>query len=685
MTDSSRTDFTPSETLPSPAGSMIDSSQLGTCTDHEGLVISTDLAPSGSDWPMDVDFDLLPGILPIFERDGIGATQVEQALNKSVVIGYGQASASGQHPILDHYDTMTLHAVTPTNDEVPNIQSCYPNQNQRILDRLAVIDRAYHHTAVTNPFLADDGPRYIPGAIDGTAAPWSPWVASQPLGNVPPVPELLYEPAVEVVVGDRNSQGYGYPEGLAEEFDLEMHMEEDVCLDGPAFPEVNVGPPPPPDPLGPPIDMANRSKDHPSEDYKTRLVGGRRHGPLDAQSRQNAQTTRQRGGQCWSCILQRGQQAILAEQHDPQKLRAFASNRVNRWLDNHMTIYLTWGYFRNIKCDVTEVESNGPSLLLQNQYRLNLETNQYDLVQVPSPPLGMVLMLVKVWRTKLDSYLEELLETSFGRFPEVCFRGDACRVERDLLLPIFEYHQAASGKVRKLVHQSLKLVVVTHIMTHSMTLVESTKDYVYDRLRNPPRERYGQQTSPRWVNKQFKFLLCALHQDLLRDVLSQIQETLRLSGKRATWAALFAGMTILAMTTESMQMAVRGKDETDKGEGTVRQNDTTADEAIKLMDERFDLLENIFHQAHRTPSSRGLNPVQKIQDRAILDGASQSLAAKASEIIENHHKFLIARRGLTPPTKASEPQTGRLVARFLLCFSPPVEQHHHQPADPASS
>lgn len=174
-----------------------------------------------------------------------------------------------------------------------------------------------------------------------------------------------------------------------------------------------------------------------------------------------------------------------------------------------------------------------------------------------------------------------------------------------------------------------------------MTLVESTKDYVYDRLRNPPRERYGQQTSPRWVNKQFKFLLCALHQDLLRDVLSQIQETLRLSGKRATWAALFAGMTILAMTTESMQMAVRGKDETDKGEGTVRQNDTTADEAIKLMDERFDLLENIFHQAHRTPSSRGLNPVQKIQDRAILDGASQSLAAKASEIIENHRESLL--------------------------------------------
>ncbi|KAL9026427.1 MAG: hypothetical protein Q9196_004907 [Gyalolechia fulgens] len=313
-------------------------------------------------------------------------------------------------------------------------------------------------------------------------------------------------------------------------------------------------------------------------------------------------------------------EASLAEQHDPQKLRTFATNRVNRWLDNHMTVDLTWGYFRNIKCDVTEIEPNGPSLLLKNQYRLNLETNQYDLFQA-----------------------------------------------------------------RKLVHQSLKLVVITHIMTHSMTLVESTKDQVYDRLRNPPPERYGQQTSPRWLNKQIKFLLCALHQDILRDVLSQIQETLRLSGKKATWAALFASMTILAMTTESLQVAVRCKDETDKGEGTVRQNDTTADEAIKLMDERFELLKNLFHQGHRTLSSKGLNPIRKVQDRTFLDGASQSLASKASEIIDSYYEFLVARHVLTPPTKASEPQTARLIARFLLCFSPPVEQHHHQPADPASS
>ncbi|KAL8936532.1 MAG: hypothetical protein Q9211_004141 [Gyalolechia sp. 1 TL-2023] len=562
---------------------------------------------------MDLDFDVLPGIVPIFPREGIRTTQVEQARNLSAATGYGQASASSQHP--DHYDTMMHHAVSPTNDEGSNIQSCYHHHNQRTLHHLAVFDRVYHHTPVTQHLastapLADDEPRYIPGAIDGTAVPWSPWVVNGLVGAVHPVSELIYEPAIDAVIANRNPKGYGYPEGLAEDRDPEMLMEEDSCLHDSDFPELNC--------------IFENEDD---EVCKACMNKNKRTQSLIPK-----------------CICVRLPDltsifipASLAEQHDPQKLRTFATNRVNRWLDNHMTVDLTWGYFRNIKCDVTEIEPNGPSLLLKNQYRLNLETNQYDLFQVPSPPLGMILMPVDGWRKRLNLYLEELLKTSFGRFPEVCFRGEACRVERDFLLPIFEYHQAATGRARKLVHQSLKLVVITHIMTHSMTLVESTKDQVYDRLRNPPPERYGQQTSPRWLNKQIKFLLCALHQDILRDVLSQIQETLRLSGKKATWAALFASMTILAMTTESLQVAVRCKDETDKGEGTVRQNDTTADEAIKLMDERFELLKNLFHQGHRTLSSKGLNPIRKVQDRTFLDGASQSLASKASEIIDSYY------------------------------------------------
>lgn len=708
---------------------MFDVSQLNACTGPEGSRISDDSASYGNGWPMDVDFNPWPGIVPFFERDAMRTLEIGQSRIESAAIGNGQEVVSSQHPEPYHYgSSMTYQAIIPEINQASNVQSRYHNQNQMI-DRLAVFERAYQHAPVTRHMstapLIDEEPRHVPEAIHMATGPWSPCVAGELNGGIHPVSELMYEPAMDVMVVDQKPQGHGYP-GKYTDTNPDTLMAENVFLHDPPFQDMNIGPPPTPDPIGPPFDTAGGAKDHSSEDHKTGLVGGRRQGPLDPESRRNAQATRQRGGSCWSCALQRGQctfenendetcktcknrnkrtqslllkcicarlpdltssfiPASLAEQYDPQKLRTFASARVDRWLDNYMTVYLTWGYFRSIKCDVTEIESKGPSLLFQNQYRLNLETNQYDLVSVPSPPLGMVLMFVNGWRTKLDMYLEELLQTSFRGFPKVCFRGDACRVERDFLLPIFEYHQAASGKAQKLVHLSLKLVVVTHIMTHSMTLVESTKDAVYDQLRNPPRDRYPTQTSPRWLNKQFKFLLCALHQAILREFLGQIQELLRRANKKDAWAALFASMTVLAMTTESLQVSVRGKDETDKGEGIVRKDDNTANEAIEVMEERFEFLKNLFHQAHRTLSPKGLNPIQNIQDRACLDPASQSLAAAASEIIERYHDFLIARQVLPPPIEAREPQTARLVARFLLLFSPPTKQHHHQPADPASS
>lgn len=112
-----------------------------------------------------------------------------------------------------------------------------------------------------------------------------------------------------------------------------------------------------------------------------------------------------------------------------------------------MVVYLTWGYYRHIKCDATEIESRGPNLLQQNQFRLNLATNRYDIVTVPSPPLGMVLMPVAEWRRKLNDYLEDLLRTSFWQFPDVCFRGDDYRVAKDFLIPVFEYHEAATDRV----------------------------------------------------------------------------------------------------------------------------------------------------------------------------------------------------------------------------------------------
>ncbi|KAL8863718.1 MAG: hypothetical protein Q9198_010400 [Flavoplaca austrocitrina] len=310
-----------------------------------------------------------------------------------------------------------------------------------------------------------DIPRYVPWSAADTL-PWSPEVLNdEQIKRSPGAQELLYEPAMDF-----------YPRSLAVRHG----------------PENNIDPPPPPDPVGPPTQMVDRNGRLSRKTANARR-GGRRHQPLNSHSRQNAKMIRQAQGQCWSCILQRNPchfktkrdeictgctkkrmpsllpiclcirlqeltrdflPASLADLRDTIRLRAFAGARIHQWLDNHFEVCITWGHeFRPIKVGVTEIEPEGTSLLLQNQYRLNLLTNQYDLFQAPSPPLGIQLMFVREWRVRLDGYLEEIIRGSFGRFPAICFRGDDCRVEKEFLIPIFNYHEAATtGRVSLLYH-----------------------------------------------------------------------------------------------------------------------------------------------------------------------------------------------------------------------------------------
>lgn len=173
-------------------------------------------------------------------------------------------------------------------------------------------------------------------------------------------------------------------------------------------------------------------------------------------------------------------------------------------------------------------------------------------------------------------------------------------------------------------------------MTHQLTLVENTRDSVYEQLRNRPPEKYGPHTSPRWLSRQFKSLLSTLHLDVLNRVLSLVQDTLRGTYRKAFWAALFASMLVVAMTTETQEQTVRCKEQTDKGEGTIGHDDKRADEEISLMDEKFELLKNLFHQGYRTLSRKGFNPLQSFASRDSLDQASQSFAVKAKAIVEQH-------------------------------------------------
>lgn len=321
---------------------------------------------------------------------------------------------------------------------------------------------------------------------------------------------------------------------------------------------------------------------------------------------------------------------------------------------------MTWGYGNPIPCEVTEVEPVGESLLYQNQYRLNLATNLLELHRVPSPPIGIEFLNVESWGPQLDVYLDDLLDNKFNGFPDTCFRGYECEIQRDLLRPLHQYFLDSTDTVgdhylmilpRKLADEQqplprlcLKLVVMTYIMTHSLTLLEDTRDTVASRLRNAPAEPYGVHTCPRWLNKELKFVLASLHKRLLHDVLELIHRTLHDMSTNSSyrfWATLFIGLLVLSMVTESLQVAVRCKEETDMSDGIVYSSRNHATLTIEKSDETLAHVTSLFHSRYHMDKKgkNEINPIKNLKDRKNLkDSPSEALADKVKGLIEGYRK-----------------------------------------------
>ena len=224
-------------------------------------------------------------------------------------------------------------------------------------------------------------------------------------------------------------------------------------------------------------------------------------------------------------------------------------------------------------------------------------------------------------------------------------------------------------------------------MTHSMTLVESSKEEVFDSLWNRPAHPFPMHTSPRWLNKQLKFLLSNLQVTLMEKVLLNLTQTLRVSEKTKIWALNFACILMLAMANESIQVTLRCKEATDKEEGVLDPDNLNATHESHMIDEKFDFLRDLYCRKYKTRDVRckfSFDPVQNVVNRGELDAPSSQFAQSVGDILGRYRKlkvnsilrritdinlgdFLESRQKLGLPT-ATEPNSSRLVARFLLSF-----------------
>ena len=181
----------------------------------------------------------------------------------------------------------------------------------------------------------------------------------------------------------------------------------------------------------------------------------------------------------------------------------------------------------------------------------------------------------------------------------------------------------------------LKLIVVSFIMSHALTLVENTRDDVWQCLFNPPIEPYGAKTSSRWLNKQVKFLMSTMHVTLMSQVLAKIQHMLHDSDKTLR-AATFASILTIAMAAESIQVAIWCRDSSDRRiNGIIDHDGDRIRGTVALMDERMDFLCRLFHQKHKSLRMNRYNPTPRSGAPGQLDASAQEFVQRVNELVND--------------------------------------------------
>lgn len=260
----------------------------------------------------------------------------------------------------------------------------------------------------------------------------------------------------------------------------------------------------------------------------------------------------------------------------------------------------------------------------------------------------------KDWQQKLDAHFDWEVEENFAGFPERCFRGQQFEVQKDILDGLHSHYVALKQRVRRelgpefmnarasilaksyeAIKVCLKLLIITHIMTRTLTLVESTKQQVYNQLQRPPAAAFGVHTSSRMLNKELKYIIAPLYKDLWTKLLDQVHKTLLVGHKDKfpTWATILGCLLTLAMTMESVQVNVRCKEATDKCDQVIPEDSNDATLDIERMEEKWEILVLLFHKAYPR-----FKPFQKEGDRERLDIPSQELAQRIQNIIEKHRE-----------------------------------------------
>jgi hypothetical protein len=299
---------------------------------------------------------------------------------------------------------------------------------------------------------------------------------------------------------------------------------------------------------------------------------------------------------------------LVTQMHEDSFLTQFVSQHIHQWGNIELTVMMTCGQDKmpRIPVKVYEFVPKGDTLLKQLQYRTDPGSNKRVMYQKQSPRLGMVHINYNEEK-KYEKYVSDIVDNHLDAFGELCWMED----DNDFQQKLFRLMTRVKPKnddEAKLFREVFRLIVVTFIMSHTLTIAPETKYAILSRMHsfNGQNETY---TSPRMTNRQLKYFFSRVQRSIHNSLLNKLQQIFKSSKGCDKWLAAFITIVGMCMALEDQQKTIHlvqtTKSTTEGLDARDAQNH--ADHANREIDTQMHFIQQIFRWKYNRKHNPLLN------------------------------------------------------------------------------
>lgn len=255
-----------------------------------------------------------------------------------------------------------------------------------------------------------------------------------------------------------------------------------------------------------------------------------------------------------------------------------------------------------------------------------------------SPPLGMVHINYNEEK-KYEKYVNDIVDHHLDAFGELCWMED----DNDFQQKLFRLMTRVKPKnddEAKLFREVFRLIVVTFIMSHTLTIAPETKYDVLARMHsfNGRDESYA---SPRMTNRQLKYFFSRVQRTIQNALLNKLQQIFKSSKGCDKWLAAFVTILGMCMALEDQQKTihlVQTTKSTTEGLDT-RDAQNHADHANRDIDTQMHFIQQIFRWKYNRKHNPLLNPDHDWEKEAGFgDASSVNFVRQVAQLVKENSK-----------------------------------------------